>query len=49
MTHTAEFIQEGGKGRREGEREEERPASSSHLKIISGNKPGKRLWWSLAH
>lgn len=48
MTHTTEFIWEGGR-EAEGERERERPTSSSHLKIISGNKPRRRVWWSLTH
>lgn len=39
MTHTTEFIQEGGWERGKQKREEERPASSSRFKIISGNKP----------
>ena len=47
MTQTTEFIREGGWEERNGEKE--RPATSSHLKIISGNKPRKRLWWSLTH
>lgn len=46
MTHTTEFVHEGG--REEGNKKE-RLALSSRLKIISGNKPRKRLWWSLTH
>lgn len=48
MTHTVEFTQEGwGGGGWGGERQEQsRPASNSHLEILSGNKPGKRLRWT---
>ena len=58
MTHTTEFIRKRGRwgeGNREREKERERERergqrrASWHLKIISGNKPRKRLWWSLTH
>lgn len=42
MTHTTEFVHEGGEGK-------EKLKLSSHLKIISGNKPRKRMWWRLTH